>query len=322
MELRHVRYFVAAAEEGHIGRAAHRLRISPQGLGIQIRELERELGVDLFERLARGVRLTPAGTTLFGHARRLLADLQAAVEDVQETGRGEVGLLRFGHVPMVNPSQPDIGELIVAFCARYPRVEIRSHDLSTADQYAALDEGRIDVAIVHGPPEAAAHYHCEPIEDWCVDGVLLPAAHPLARRDTIALRDLAGLPCLKAPSVTNPGAHEFFIHEFQARGLDVRFDTELEISDAAVRHSLVAAGAGWSGANSATAASLVARTPGIAFRKFSDPPIPFPRLLVWRKAERSRLVLSFVAFVREFVRDAASSPVADLRGERVVERAG
>ena len=78
MELRHVRYFVAAAEEGHIGRAAHRLRISPQGLGIQIRELEHELGVDLFERLPRGVRLTPAGTTLFGHARRLLADLQAA----------------------------------------------------------------------------------------------------------------------------------------------------------------------------------------------------------------------------------------------------
>jgi DNA-binding transcriptional LysR family regulator len=322
MELRHVRYFVAAAEEGHMGRAAHRLRISPQGLGTQIRELEHELGVDLFERLPRGVRLTPAGTTLFGHARRLLADLQEAVEDVQEIARGEVGLLRFGHVPVVVPMPPNVGEIILAFCSRYPRVEIRSYDLSTADQYAGLDEGRIDVAIVHGPSNAAAHYHCEPIEDWCVDGVFLPAAHPLARKDVIALQDLADLPCLKAPSVTNPSAHEFFIHEFQARGLDVHFDTELEISDASLRHSLVAAGAGWSGANSATAPTLVSRTPGIAFRKFSDLPIPFPRLIVWRKGERSRLVLSFVAFVREFIRDAVSSQPDDLPRDRVVERAG
>jgi DNA-binding transcriptional LysR family regulator len=322
MELRHVRYFVIAAEEGHMGRAAQRLHISPQGLGTQIRELERELGVDLFERLPRGVRLTPAGTTLFGHARRLLADLQAAVEDVQEVGRGKVGLLRFGHVPVVIPSPPDVGEIIRAFCARYPRVEIRSHDLSTADQYAALDEGRIDAAIVHGPPEAAVHYQCEPIEEWCVDGVLLPATHPLARKDVIALRDLTGFPCLKAPWGTNPGAHEFFIREFQARGLDVRLDTELEISDAAVRISLVAAGAGWSGANSATAPSLVARTPGVVFRKWSDPPIPFPRLLVWRKDERSRLVQSFVAFVRDFVRNAIPSQAEGPEGDHVVRKTG
>src|SRR5262245_25331588 len=98
MELRHLRYFVAAAEEGNFRGAARRLHISEPALGFQIRVLEREIGFELFERSRRRVRLSAAGKRLLIDARRILDDIQKSVEQAGYVARGEAGVLRVGHL--------------------------------------------------------------------------------------------------------------------------------------------------------------------------------------------------------------------------------
>src|SRR5512132_145644 len=98
MELRHLRYFVAVAEELNFGRAATRLRIAQPPLSRQIRDLEREIGTPLFERVARGVELTPAGRAFLPEARLTLAQAERAQRTAQRAARGEIGRLRVGFV--------------------------------------------------------------------------------------------------------------------------------------------------------------------------------------------------------------------------------
>src|SRR5262245_20000426 len=126
MELRQLRYFVAAAEEGNFGRAAERLHISAQGLSAQIRELEQELSFELFERLPRGVRLAGAGSTLLEYARRVLGEIGEGIERAKQVSQGLAGVLRVGHIPMSSMHGRWIGTLIPGFCIRYPTVELRS----------------------------------------------------------------------------------------------------------------------------------------------------------------------------------------------------
>src|SRR5512141_538035 len=96
MELRHLRYFVAVAEEEHLGRAARRLHVSPPPLSKQIQQLEDELGVPLFARIGRGLQLTEGGRVFLGRARGILADVAKSVTDVQAIARGEAGHLTLG----------------------------------------------------------------------------------------------------------------------------------------------------------------------------------------------------------------------------------
>src|SRR3712207_2547031 len=99
MELRHLRYFVASAEEQHLGRAARRLNVAEPTLSLQIRHLERELGVPLFQRLPRGVKLTAAGMIFLEHARRTLVTVQEAVDGARRVQGGDLGTLRIGRIP-------------------------------------------------------------------------------------------------------------------------------------------------------------------------------------------------------------------------------
>src|SRR5262245_58089574 len=122
MELRHLRYFVAAAEDRSFGRAANRLNVSKPAVGQQIRQLEEELGVKLFNRLG-GTRLTTAGKALLVDAQRLLAEVEHSVDHVQRVARGEVGRLRLAHVPTIPRS---ITEVLEAFCVRHPNVSLHA----------------------------------------------------------------------------------------------------------------------------------------------------------------------------------------------------
>src|SRR5262245_28583450 len=125
MELRHLRYFVAAAEEASFGRAANRLNVSKPAVGQQIRQLEEELGVRLFERLRR-MRLTTGGKAFLADAQRLLAELEHSVDHVRRVARGDVGLLRLAHVP----SMPrNITRILEAFCTRHPNVNLHALEL-------------------------------------------------------------------------------------------------------------------------------------------------------------------------------------------------
>src|SRR5688500_12268607 len=149
VELRHLRYFVAVAEELHFGRAARRLGIAQPPLSQQIRRLEDELGAGLLRRNRRRVELTAEGEISLDQARATLAQAARAVQAVRSARAGTSGRLAIGVVPWTNFTS--VPGAIRVFGDRYPNVEIELYNLTTPDQLPALRDGRIDVGFTRPP---------------------------------------------------------------------------------------------------------------------------------------------------------------------------
>jgi DNA-binding transcriptional LysR family regulator len=195
MELRHLRYFVAVAEERHFGRAAKRLRIAQPPLSRQIQALENELGFTLLQRSRRSVELTPAGAVLLERARVLFTDVDRAIQEARRAHTGETGRISIAYLSSLAYS--GLTQLLRAFRERLPRVEVTLRELSPAAQLDALKDGVLDVGFVRGPIE-------DPSIAWeCVRRerllVALPSDHPLAAKKRILLSALAGEPFVTFP---------------------------------------------------------------------------------------------------------------------------
>ena len=147
MELRHLRYFVAVAEELNFTRAAARLHIGQPPLSMQIRDLEGEMGVRLFERTQRRVALTPAGQCLLEHAYRILGGVREAVEAAQRAARGELGELRVGFTSSL-PFTDLLPDALHAYRRRFPAVRLQLNEMFTPEQFGALARGELDVGFV------------------------------------------------------------------------------------------------------------------------------------------------------------------------------
>lgn len=147
MELRHLRYFVAVAEELNFTRAAARLHIGQPPLSMQIRDLEGEIGVRLFERTQRRVALTPAGQSFLEHAYRILANVGEAVADAQRAARGELGELRVGFTSSL-PFTDLLPDALHAYRVRYPAVRLHLREMFTPEQFSAIARGELDVGFV------------------------------------------------------------------------------------------------------------------------------------------------------------------------------
>ncbi|HEX4140883.1 MAG TPA: LysR family transcriptional regulator, partial [Candidatus Methylacidiphilales bacterium] len=152
MELRHLRYFVAVAEELNFSRAARRLHIAQPALSNQIKALETELGVQLLERTRRIVRLTEAGKTLLADARPLLADAQTAELHARGAQKGETGTLHIGYV--LTTANARLASIIQAFRQEYPAVMPDLAQLATGAQVNALKSRQLDVGFVRPPVNA------------------------------------------------------------------------------------------------------------------------------------------------------------------------
>lgn len=149
MEIRHLRYFVAVAEERHFGRAADRLRMAQPPLSQQIKQLEEELGTLLLERTTRRVDLTPAGTLLLERARVLLSELDTTVQDVKEVGLGAAGVIRLGST---GSAAERVSELVARARQDLPALRITVQgEMLTPDLERALEEHRIDLALLRPP---------------------------------------------------------------------------------------------------------------------------------------------------------------------------
>jgi len=146
IELRHLRYFVAVAEELHFGRAAQRLHIAQPPLSQQIRRLEELLGYPLFERTSRSVALTAAGKLLLERARRTLANLQRDMEETRSAGRGEVGSLHVGFVG--SAMLTTLQEIFQRYREAYPKVRLQLHESFTSLVAEQLLNGTLDVGLV------------------------------------------------------------------------------------------------------------------------------------------------------------------------------
>jgi len=184
IELRLMRYVVAVADEGGFQRAAERLHMAQPPLSRQVRDLERELGVRLFER--RPTRLTEPGRVFVEGARRILADADGLAEATRRAARGETGLVRLGYVPSV--AHETLPRLLAAMTAERPGIQVDVREAWSAELDHALREGRVDVALARGLPEreeyARETLRSEPLM------VVLGERHPLAGRDGLRLRDL------------------------------------------------------------------------------------------------------------------------------------
>ncbi|WP_193199904.1 LysR family transcriptional regulator [Nostoc sp. MG11] len=205
MELRHLRYFIAVAEELHFSRAAERLHIAQPPLSQQIQQLEAELGVELFHRKTkRQVQLTEAGQVFLQEAYQLLAQLEKAIELTQRTGRGEKGQLRIGFTSLVTYDLLPV--ILRRFREQFPEVELVLQELTTAQQEQALKDGHIHVGFAHPPLEDNT------LNQECIQQEALIVAmfetHPLAEQKRILMRSLSNENFIMFPRHLGPGLYD------------------------------------------------------------------------------------------------------------------
>ncbi len=204
MELRHLRHFVALAEELHFGRAARRLAISQPPLSSSIRQLEEDLGVRLFERSSRQVRLSAAGAAFLVESRRILAQAAEARELVGRIAAGLSGRLQVGFVAsMLYRGLP---ELLARFQREHPGIEVTLRELNSSEQIDGLLAGRLDAGFVHAPIVPAGLEGVEYLTEPFV--CCLPQGHPQARRRQADLALLAGEPLVLFAREVSPAYHD------------------------------------------------------------------------------------------------------------------
>jgi DNA-binding transcriptional LysR family regulator len=193
MELRHIRYFVAVAEEGRIAWAAERLGMQQPPLSQQIKAMERELGVQLFHRKARGVELTDAGRSLLDDARVVLAHLDRAFDTTRRIARGEQGRIRVGATPSC-PFHPLVPHIIREFRQSHPLVSLQLEEHHNQPLLEQLRNGQIDAAFIRqAPPDPKEFAVSRLLEEPML--MALPSGHAFVRSgghdDALFLKDLA-----------------------------------------------------------------------------------------------------------------------------------
>lgn len=239
MELRHLRGFLAVAQEQSFTRAAHRLHMAQPPLSQRIRELEAELGVQLFERCTRRVHLTQAGQTFFEGVQTLFLQLDKAVEDCRQADRGEAGELRVGYTGRA--SQQLLPRLVLAFRQRYPDVllDIQGpHPTGTLREL--LLEGRLDVALCFLPLRDERIVTRGFMRSEFVLG--MPASHPLAHAPQVPLAALAHEPFVGYPA--NQGFHlrDVMDAACRAAGFTPQVVRESETSQVLICHIVAGTG--------------------------------------------------------------------------------
>jgi DNA-binding transcriptional LysR family regulator len=302
IELRHLRYFITVAEEGHITRAAVRLGMQQPPLSQQIRALEDQIGVPLLVRLPRGVQLTEAGRVFLGEARAALAQVKHAVDAAQRTARGEQGQLAVGFSGSA-AFHPLIPAVVRAFRQQSPNVDLMLEEGSTSDLIAALQKDQLDIAFIRVPSGHTDGLTVEPLlnEEMLV---ALPAHHALLRngkRKKIALAELAEETFVLYRRPSGPGLYDTIIAACRAAGFSPRSGQEAPRMVSML--SLVAAGLGVS---IVPESMRRLNTEGIAYLPLSDATVPVaPLHLAWRDAHMSGAMQQLIAQVRKMARGSA-----------------
>jgi DNA-binding transcriptional LysR family regulator len=214
LELRHLRYFRQVVDELHFGRAAAALAISQPTLSVQIRQLEATVGARLFERHTRQVALTDAGRVLDDAARRILREVETAVEATRQAQAGQTGVLRVGFGPTLMLST--LGQVVRTYRQRHPGVRIDLRELPTSEQLTALVHGNLDVGFVRGA-DTDPRLH---VELFAREPLLiaLHRDHPSAGAARVPLSALADDPWVLFPRAIAPQLHEHVMRLCQQAG--------------------------------------------------------------------------------------------------------
>jgi DNA-binding transcriptional LysR family regulator len=295
MDLRHLRYFVAVAEELHFTRAAARLGIQQPPLSHQIRQLEDELGTKLLRRLTRGVELTESGALLLEEARRILNQVERTKADVQSLARGTTGHIRVGFA-CGTYFQPLVLHIIRTFRERYPGVTLTPEQNLTPRLVAGLHGSEVDVAFVWPPLDDSTGLGLDVlIEEPLV--AVLPSEHPLANDTTVELASLANDTFILLQRIASPGFHDAIVASCQRAGFIPKLGQETpDIPSAAL---LVAAGFGVSVVPQSISQI---KADGVAYLRIEGEAPLAPLALAYRREGLSQAVRNFVAVSKRHAR--------------------
>jgi DNA-binding transcriptional LysR family regulator len=301
MELRHLRYFVAVAEEQHVTRAAERLGMQQPPLSQQIRALERELDVQLFRRKPRGVELTAAGSALLADARAILSQIDHAFATTRRTARGEQGRIAVGFTSSA-PFHPFVPRVIRAYRDAFPRVSLTLEESGTTELIDQLRHERIDAAFIRTAIADQAGLVVNPLLQEAMV-LALPGSHPLARRfgadASLPLKALADETFIVYRRHSGPGLYDAILSACTAAGFSPRIGQEAPRIVSTL--NLVAAGLGIS----IVPASLQRmRMDGVAYRRLAGAQPKAPLYLASRRGEPSAAVQKFLSLVKRTARSA------------------
>ncbi len=296
MELRHLRYFVAVAEELNFRKASERLRVAQPALSSQIKDLERDVGVRLLDRDTGGARLTDAGAAFLGEVRTILAHAQQAIVIAQEAAKGRRGRLTIGYfAPIFMGLMP---ASLKAFREKFPEVDVVLVEMPIVEQIAALEAGTIQMAFtVAGSMPIPRDVKSLPVARSPVR-VVMRRDHPLARARRISLADLEPeqLLCF-APRKGAGSVHGDIIRRaFAARGVKPRSLRQIDGVEA-FRATL----------ESGLGVSLIAESGSLSQSrdlvlkplKESGPELELELHALWRADPNSQLTANFLAVMRE-----------------------
>jgi DNA-binding transcriptional LysR family regulator len=228
MELRHLRYFIRVAEELHFGRAAVKLGISQPPLSQQIRMLEQELGIELFDRTSRRVRLTDAGALFLVEARRTLEQAEHAIAVARRIQQGEAGELAIGFATSV-PFVPAVSLSFARFRADHPAIHLSLRELGRNEQIAELADGRLDIGFIRGfdRPVLPAGISSSILQEEPMM-VALRDDHPLAAVDRpLTIGDIADQPLVMFSQEAGTGFNDHLALIFARQGHGLRVVQEV-----------------------------------------------------------------------------------------------
>jgi DNA-binding transcriptional LysR family regulator len=294
MELRHLRYFVALAEELHFGRAARRLHLSQPPLSMQIKALEEEIGTQLLTRTRRRVELTTAGTLFLREARDILMRVEQATAAARRAGRGEIGELAVGFVTIADYNV--LPRVLSEFRAQHPAVRLTLREATTDAQLRDLAEQRIDIGFVLAPIQdeglATRPLLSEPLV------AALPHTHALSRsRTALSLSRLADAPFILFPRHMAPGLYDDVVGFCRRAGFIPRVEQEAVQMQTII--SLVSAGLGVA----LIPASMrnLGRS-GVVYRSLREKSPLTEVLIAWRKGDNAPVLHRFLECLERVVK--------------------
>ncbi|HTK09340.1 MAG TPA: LysR substrate-binding domain-containing protein [Ktedonobacteraceae bacterium] len=310
MELRHLRYFVAVAEHHNFRRAAEHLLMAQPPLSQQIHDLEKELGVQLFDRTHRQIELTVAGKVFLEDATRILAQAEQAEKRAKRASKGELGQLTIGYTSFLHcPLFPTI---MYRYRTQYPDVEIVMRDLVTLEQMKQLDTNELDISFATHASLTLASEDETPLVQQCLLRepvvAVVPRNHRLAGHSPLPFAALANEPWIWFARQFDPSTYDYMTRLFDQASFRPRIVQE--VNQLPIVLSLVAAGLGIGLITAST--TRLSNNQEVVFLNLIDPTPIAEFNLVWRRDKHSPLVDAFLRVVKEVIAPEVREETASL----------
>lgn len=292
MELRHLRYFQAVAEELSFSKAARRLRIAQPALSRAVQEMERELGTQLIERERRSPRLTPSGVVLLHETGLILERLDESLRRVRRTAKGEEGELRLGYIGP--PARPFLARLLKEYAKRFPRVTVILEERTPERVWEMVSKGRLSVGLTR-PVLAHEALGLQTLllreEIFCA---AVPKDHPWASMKSLSWKKLAGEPLVVLARREGAGSHDGIRAACAEAGFEPRLVHTPSLIGTVLQY--VEAGAGIGVVPESTTQENLVLVP-------LKPQQTIPFVMVWAKEGDDPPVVAFRELVKEWLRE-------------------